>query len=201
MKKFPRSINVINPTLMRLTPTNHERCSPYDRQSSRTNFNATVTSYIWVTQNLKRRVETASPYEGHTSRTFFARLLDPTSGLRGHTSRLPKILPWLRLTLLTTLGLWGVPSGRPRLVDASRSTPTYYLGECVYVCCWFTTPRWEVTRLYQCLRLCSCGTKPQRSKNHHFVTTSSWEPQCHHDIIMRTPRITGKPKFSCSRGL
>ena len=44
-------------------------------------------------------------------------------------------------------------------------------------------------------RLCSCGTKPQRSENHHFVMTSSWEPQCHHDIIMRTPRITGKPKF------
>ena len=47
-------------------------------------------------------------------------------------------------------------------------------------------------------RLCSCGTKPQRSENHHFVMTSSWEPQCHHDIIMRTPRITGKPKFSWS---
>ena len=58
-----------------------------------------------------------------------------------------------------------------------------------------------VTRFYQCLRLCSCGTKPQRSENHHFVMTSSWEPQCHHDIIMRTPRITGKLKFSCSRGL
>ena len=50
-------------------------------------------------------------------------------------------------------------------------------------------------------RLCSCGTKPQRSENHHFVMTSSWEPQCHHDIIMRTPRITGKPKFSWSGGL
>ena len=49
-------------------------------------------------------------------------------------------------------------------------------------------------------RLCSCGTKPQRSENHHFVMTSSWEPQCHHDIIMRTPRITGKPKFSWSGG-
>ena len=49
--------------------------------------------------------------------------------------------------------------------------------------------------------LCSCGTKPQHSENHHFVMTSSWEPQCHHDIIMRTPRITGKPKFSCSGGL
>ena len=58
-----------------------------------------------------------------------------------------------------------------------------------------------LTRFYQCLRLCSCGTKPQRSENHHFVITSSWEPQCHHDIIMRTPRIMGKPKFSCSGGL
>ena len=59
----------------------------------------------------------------------------------------------------------------------------------------------EVARFYQCLRLCSCGTKPQRSENHHFVMTSSWEPQCHHDIIMRTTRITGKPKFSSSGGL
>ena len=58
-----------------------------------------------------------------------------------------------------------------------------------------------VTHFYQCLRLCSCGTKPQRSENHHFVMTSSWEPKCHQDIIMRTPRITGKPKFSCSGGL
>ena len=58
----------------------------------------------------------------------------------------------------------------------------------------------DVTRFYQCLRLCSCGTKPQHSENHHFVMTSSWEPQCHHNIIMRTPRITGKPKFSCSTG-
>ena len=58
-----------------------------------------------------------------------------------------------------------------------------------------------LTCFYQCLRLCSCGTKPQRSENHHFVMTSSWEPQCHHDIIMRTPRIMGKPKFSSSGGL
>ena len=68
----------------------------------------------------------------------------------------------------------------------------------MYVRCRFTTPRWGVTRLYQCLRLCSCGTKPQHSENHHFVMMSPWEPQCHHDIIMRTPTITGKPKFSCS---
>ena len=58
----------------------------------------------------------------------------------------------------------------------------------------------HVTSFYQRLRLCSCGTKPQRSENHHFAMTASWEPQCHHDIIMRTPRITGKPKFSCSGG-
>ena len=56
-----------------------------------------------------------------------------------------------------------------------------------------------LTRFYQYLRLCSCGTKPEHSKNHHFVMMSSWEPQCHHDIIMRTPRIMGKSKFSCSR--
>ena len=201
MKTITRSINVIIPALMRPTPTHHECGNPYDRQSSCTNFNVTATSYIRVTQNLKRRVETTSPYERHTSRTFFARLLDPTSGLLHHTSGLPKILSQLRLTLLTMLGLWGVPYERPRIVDAPRTTPTCYPGGCVYVRCWFTTPRWGVTHFYQCLRLCSCGTKPQRSENHHFVMTSSWEPQCHHDIIMRTPRITGKPKFSCSGGL
>ena len=156
---------------------NHERCSPYDRQSSRMNFTATATSYIRVTQILKLCMETASPYEGHTSRTFFARLLDPTAGLLCHTSGLPKILPWLCLTILTMLGLWGAPSERPRQVDAPRSTPSYYLGGCVYVRCQFTTPRWGVTHFYQCLTLCSCGTKPQRSKNHHSVMTSSWEPQ------------------------
>ena len=149
MKKIPGLINVINPTLTRPTPTNHKHCSPYDRQSSRTSFSATATSYIWATPNLKRRVETASTYEGHTSRTFFALLLDPTSGLCRHISGLPKILPRLRLTLLTMLGLWGVPSKQPRQVDAPRSTPTYYLGGCVYVHCWFTTPRWGVTRFYQ----------------------------------------------------
>ena len=70
-------------------------------------------------------METASPYEGHTSRTFFVRLLDPTSGLLCHTSGLPKILHWLCLTLLTTLGLWGAPSEQPRQVNMPRTTPTY----------------------------------------------------------------------------
>ena len=149
VKKIPGLINVIIPTLTRPTPTNHEHCSPYNRQSSRMSFTATAISYIWVTQNLKRRVETASPYEGHTSCTFFARLLDPTSGLHHHTSRLPKILPWLYLTLLTMLGLWGVPYEQPRQVDAPRSTPTYYLGGRVYIPCQFTTPRWGVTHFYQ----------------------------------------------------
>ena len=91
-------------------PDSHGCCSPYDRQSSRVNFTATVTSYIQVTQNFTLCVETASPYEGHTSRTFFVQLIDPTSGLLPHTSGLPKILPWLCLTLLMTLGLWGAPS-------------------------------------------------------------------------------------------
>ena len=58
----------------------------------------------------------------------------------------------------------------------------------------------SMTRFYKYLKLCSHGTKPQCSKNHHSVMMSSWEPQCHHDIIMRTPRITGKPMLSCSRG-
>ena len=128
MKKITGSINIIIPALTRPTQTHHERGNRYDRQSSRTNFTATATSYIRVTQNLKRHMETTSPYEGHTSRTFFARLLDSTSGLLRRTSGLPKILPRLRLTLLTMLGLWGVPYERPRLVDAPRTTPTYYLG-------------------------------------------------------------------------
>ena len=151
MHKITGSINVIIPALTRPTPTHHERGNPYDRQSSRTNFNAAATSYIRVTQNLKRLVEIASPYEGHTSRTFFARLLDSNSGLLRHTSGLPKILPRLRLTLLMMLGLWGVPYERPRLVDAPRTTPTHYLGGRAYVRCRFTTPRWGVTRFYRCL--------------------------------------------------
>ena len=151
MHKITGSINVIIPALMRPTPMHHERGNPYDRQSSRTNFNATATSYIRVTQNLKRRVELASPYEGHTNRTFYTRLRDTTSGLLRHTSGLPKILPRLRLTLLMMLGLWGVPYERPRLVDAPRTTPTHYLGGRAYVRCWFTTPRWGVTRFYRCL--------------------------------------------------
>ena len=140
------------------------------------------------------------PYEGHTSPTFFVGLLDPTSGLLHHTSGLPKILHWLCLTLLTTLGLWGVPYERPSQGDTPRSTPTYYPRGRVYVHWQFTTPRWGVTHFYRWFRLCSCGTKPQHFKNHHSMMTSSWEPQCHHDIIMRTPRITGKPRISCSRG-
>ena len=72
MKKITGSINIINPTLTRPTPMHHERDNPYDGQSSRTNFTATATPYIRVTQNLKQHVETTSPYEGHTSRTFFA---------------------------------------------------------------------------------------------------------------------------------
>ena len=95
MKKITGIPGLTQPTL-----TTHEHCNPYDRQSSRTSFNATATSYIQVTKNFTLHVETASPYKGHTSRTFFARLLDLTSGLLRHTSGLPKILPWLRLTLL-----------------------------------------------------------------------------------------------------
>ena len=44
MKKIPGSISIVIPALTRPTPTNHERCSPYDRQSSRTSFTATATS-------------------------------------------------------------------------------------------------------------------------------------------------------------
>ena len=196
MKKFPGLINIINPALMRPTPTNHEQCSPYDRQSSRMSFTVTARSYIRVTQILKLHVESASPYEGHTSRINFARLLDPTSGLLRNTSGLTKILPWLRLTLLTTLSLWGAPSERPRQEDAPSTTPrrTRVRPSSVYY------PKMGSDTFLSMFRLCSCGTKPQRSENYHFVMMLSWEPQCHRDIIMRTPRITGKPRFSCSRG-
>ena len=71
MKKITSSINVIIPVLTRPTLMNHECCSPYNRQSSHMSSTATVTLYSWVTQILKLRVETASPYERHTSLTFF----------------------------------------------------------------------------------------------------------------------------------
>ena len=136
---------------------------PYDRQSSRMSFTASATSNIWVTTILKLCMETTSPYEGHTIRPSFLRLLHRNSGLLHHTSRLPKILRWLCLTLPSTLGLWGAPYEQPRQGDMPRSTPAYYPGGHMYVHCWFTT---GVTHFYQRLRLCSCGTKPQHSKNH-----------------------------------
>ena len=74
-------------------------------------------------------------------------------GLLRNTSGLPKILHWLCLTLLTMLGIWEAPYEQPRQGDAPRSTPTYYRGGRMYVCCQFTTPRWGVTRFYQRLRL------------------------------------------------
>ena len=58
----------------------------------------------------------------------------------------------------------------------------------------------KLTRFYRCLGYVLVVLNLRVPKNHHFVMMSSWEPQCHRDIIMRTPRITGKPKFSCSRG-
>ena len=146
------SINVNIHALTRPTPMNHKHCflcvayeCPYNRWSSCMSFTATVTSYIQVTEILKLRMEAASPYKGHTSRNIFSRLLDPTSRLLLHTSGLPKILHRLRLTLLTTLGLWGSPYKQPRQGNTPRSTPTYYPRGVVYICCWFTTPRWGVT--------------------------------------------------------
>ena len=102
------------------------------------------------------------------------------------------------------IGLWGAPYERPRQGDAPRSTPTYYPGGCRYVCCQFTSPRWAVTHFYQKLRVCSCGTKPQHCRNHQCPQLRDdiiMRTQCHHDIIMITPRIMGKPRFSCSRAL
>ena len=173
MMKITGSINVNTPTLTQPTPTNHKCYSPYNIQSGCMNFNATATSYNWVTQILKLCMETTSPYEGHTSCPSFLRLLHPTSGILRYTSGLRKILHRLRLTLLTMIVLWGAPYKQPRQGDVPRSTPTYYPGGCVYVCCQFTTPRWGVTHFYQRLRLCSCSTKPQHSKNYHSMMTSS----------------------------
>ena len=109
MMKITRSININIPAFMQPTLTNHECCilcmaykCLYDRQSSHMSFTVTVTSYIQITQILNLCVETTSPYEGHTSHPSFLRLLHLTSGLLHHISRLPKILHWLRLTLLMT---------------------------------------------------------------------------------------------------
>ena len=52
-----------------------------------------------------------------------------------------------------------------KAVHLDLHLPTIHKGH-VYVCCQFTTPRWGVTHFYQKLRLCSCGTKPQCSRNH-----------------------------------
>ena len=114
MMKITININANIPTLMQPTPTHYEHCLlcmvhtySYDRQTSCSTFTVTATSCIQVTKNSDLRVETASPYEGHTSHPFFLQLPHRTSGLLYHTSGLPKILHWLRLTLLMTLALWG----------------------------------------------------------------------------------------------
>ena len=109
MTQITDLINVNTPALMQPTLMNHEHCSPYDRQSSCTSFTVTVTLYIRVTQFLKLSMETTSPYEGHASCPSFSRHLHPTSGLLHYASGLPKIIHWLHLTTLTTLGLWGAP--------------------------------------------------------------------------------------------
>ena len=171
--KITSLININIPTLTQPTPMHYglhflhvAHTCPYDRQSSCMSFTATATSYIQVTEILKQCVEMTFPYEGHTSCPSFLQLLHHTSELPHDTSGLPKTLHWLCLTLLTMLGLWGAAYKQPRQGDAPRSTPTYYPGGRVYIHCQFTTPRWGVTHFYQRLRLCSCGTKPQHSRNH-----------------------------------
>ena len=52
-------------------------------------------------------------------------------------------------------------------------------GVCMYVHCQFTTSRLGVTCNYQKIRLCSCGTKPQCSRNHQCL-------RLHDDDIMKT---------------
>ena len=75
MHKITGSINVINPALTRPTPTHHERGNPYDRQSSRTKFNATATSYIRVTQ----KFETTRGNNIPIRRTYQSHLLYATT--------------------------------------------------------------------------------------------------------------------------
>ena len=74
MKKITGSINVINPALTRPTPTHHERDNPYNRQSSRTNFNATATKYIRVTQKFETTCGNIIPIR----RTYQSHLLCAT---------------------------------------------------------------------------------------------------------------------------
>ena len=82
------------------------------------------------------------------------------------------------------LALWGELYKQPRQDGTTRSTPNYYPSVHVYVHCQFTTSRWGVTHFYQKLRLCSCGTKPQHSRNH-------WYLQLRDDVSIRTPMSLG----------
>ena len=114
--KITVNINANIPALTRPTPTHYKLCflcmahaCPYDRESRRMIFSATVTSYIQVTKNSDLHMVTTSPYKGHTSHHSVLRLPHRTSRLLCHISRLPKILLWLCLTLLTMLALWGAP--------------------------------------------------------------------------------------------
>ena len=74
MNKITESINVIIPALTRPTPTHHERGNPYDRQSSRPNFNATATSYIRVTKKFETTRGNSIPIR----RTYQSHLLCAT---------------------------------------------------------------------------------------------------------------------------
>ena len=100
-------INANIPVLMQPTAMHYELCFlcvahayPYDRQSTDVIPTATVTSYIQVIENSDLSMETESFYKGQTSHPSFLQLLHHTSGFLCHISWLPKILHWLRLTLL-----------------------------------------------------------------------------------------------------
>ena len=78
MMKITGLINVKIHALTRPTLMHDELCflhmahtCPDNRQSSHSNFTATGTWYIWVTQILKLRMEVTFPYKGHTSRPSF----------------------------------------------------------------------------------------------------------------------------------
>ena len=93
MHKITGSINVIIPALTRPTPTHHECGNPYDRQSSRTNFNATATSYIRVTQKLETTRGNSIPIR----RTYQSHLLYATPWFYFRVTP-----PYIRVTQNTT---------------------------------------------------------------------------------------------------
>ena len=120
-----------------------------------------------------------------------------------HRRKKKKLVPQASLTGMTTT--WNSPSF-PSQGTFDSDAQALMLDNGASACItkhkaeFIEPPKQVVTCFYRCLGYVLVVLNLSVPKNHHFVMTSSWEPQCHHDIIMRTPRITGKPKFSWSGG-